>query len=261
MIIDIIVGALLLISAIIAFIRGFIREVLTIMGVVGGLIAAYLFGGAVAVQVRKWLGVEDGAEQVEKLFDIIPYTLVADVLAYGGVFIVVVIILSIASHFLAESVRNLGLGAVDRSLGALFGLARGVLLLGLVYVPIHIGFDSKTVDEWFKGSRSHVYLEMVAKQILTYVPDAAREDAADEIESLREGVEQTNDTRRKLEEMDLLGGRGGRQGSREENSEAEKRGYTDEFRQEMDRLFEDAAPDLASSTPAPAPASAPKLND
>ena len=62
MIVDILVLAVLLISALIAFLRGFIREVLTITGVVGGLAAAYFGGPLLAPLMRGWLGVQEGVE-------------------------------------------------------------------------------------------------------------------------------------------------------------------------------------------------------
>src|SRR5262245_52800376 len=104
MIADIIVAAVLLISAAISFMRGLIREVLTIVGIIGGLAAAYFFGAQAAAPVKEWLGVEPDV-QPEKLFGIIPFDILGDALAYGGIFIAVVVFLSIATHFLAEGAR------------------------------------------------------------------------------------------------------------------------------------------------------------
>src|SRR5688572_4012748 len=116
MIIDIVVGVVVVLSALISFMRGFIREVLTIAGVVGGLIAAYFGGPSLSPLFRDWLGVSADGEPA-KLFDIVPMGLVADVTAYGAVFIIVVIILSVVSHFMAGAARAMGLGPVDRTLG------------------------------------------------------------------------------------------------------------------------------------------------
>jgi len=140
MIFDAVILAAVILSSIIAFLRGFVREVLTIFGVVGGLAASY-FGGPILVPLmRGWLGVKELAkdEKPEELFGMIPMTIVADVCAYGLIFIVVVIILSVLSHFLATGVKAIGLGPVDRILGVLFGVGRAILLMALIYLPVYL---------------------------------------------------------------------------------------------------------------------------
>lgn len=245
MIIDIVVIAVLLISAAIAFARGFIREVLTILGVVGGVVAAYSLGGLASVYTRQWMGVQEGAEP-EKLFDIVPYNLVADALAYGGVFILVVITLSILSHFLAESVKSLGLGAIDRTFGVIFGLARGALLLGLLYLPVYMLADKETKASWFEGSRSFFYLEQTAAVIEHYLPEAARAKAEEGLEK----VQDANGTREALEQIRLLPSAEEGAGQQKEQPAEQpaaapgaqrQDGYSDEFRRTMDRLIDDRA--------------------
>lgn len=236
MIVDIIVIAVLLISAIIAFARGFIREVLTIVGVLGGVVAAYSGGPFAAVYFKGWLGVEEGVEPA-RLFGVVPYDIVALALAYGSIFIIVVILLSIVSHMLAESVRSLGLGAVDRTFGVIFGLARGAVLLGLLYLPVHMFVDKDTKIAWFEGSRTHVYLEQVATAMADFLPESTKKKAEEEIGKMQEA----NSARQKLQEIDLLHGKD--EAAKDESApppaEDGSSGYTDEFREKMDALFDE----------------------
>jgi len=88
MIFDIIVLCIIGISAVIACLRGFIREALTVMGVVGGTVAAFAFGGKISPTFLEWFGGEKG----DYLFGMIPPQLAADVSAYGSIFLVVVIV-------------------------------------------------------------------------------------------------------------------------------------------------------------------------
>lgn len=229
MIIDIFVLAVLLISALIAFLRGFIREALTIMGVAGGLVAAYFGGPAVVPHMRGWFGLKEG-EEPGQFLDVVPYDILANILSYGLVFIFVVIALSIASHFLAEGARNLGLGAIDRTLGFIFGLARGVLVLGLFYLPVHF-YGQDSLEPWFSGSKTHFYLEKVAVALSGLIPSSA-------IEGVEKSIDEASETRRKLEEINLLK----KEGEEEANGkpvgdDTARQGYTEEFRQKMDELF------------------------
>ena len=247
MIFDIIVVAVLVISAVIAFLRGFIREVLTILGVVGGAIAAYNGAPILAVYMRGWLGIEEGAEP-ESLFGMIPYTLVADVLSYGLIFIIVVVILSVISHMLAESVKSMGLGAIDRTFGVIFGLARGAVLLALLYLPVHLLVDKETKEGWFTGSRTYFYLEQGSAKMAEFLPESTKKKAEEEIKKLQDA----NTTREKLQEIDLLKNADesqkvppaqqepppAPQGQDQKQGEG-REGYNDEFRQRMDQLFDE----------------------
>lgn len=238
MVVDIIALVVMLASVVIAILRGFIRELLTIFGMFGGAVAAFVGGPMLSPYMRGWLGVVEGAEEPPALFGILPYSILAEILAYGLIFIVFVIFLSVLSHFLAESVRNLGLGAVDRTLGMVFGIIRGVLFLGLLYLPIYKLVSAEQMKDWpfLETSKSRVYLEMTSRWIDGFIPSAQDEEESEEDKSLlNEGI-------KKLEELDLL--------NSDENSDqpAEnkllspkklKEGYTDDFREKMDKLIED----------------------
>ncbi len=233
MIIDIIVIVVLLISAIIAFLRGFIRETLTILGGLGGLIAARMFGSALAPIIQGWLGVVDG-ETPEKIMGVLPADMLGTGLAYGGIFIIVVIVLSIVSHLIAESVRLMGLGAIDRTFGVIFGLARGILVLGLLYLPVYLMVEEEQKAEWFGSSKTHFYLESTSGFLAGFIP----ETASDDIEGVIE--EGALSTREKLEMIDVLKKIKIGNGLNLDSALGDaKSGYSENFREEMDRLFEE----------------------
>ncbi len=234
MIVDIIVGIVLFISALIAFVRGFIREVLTIAGVVGGLAAAYYAGPVLIPSFHEWLHVDPDPEKVTKLMGAIPMNFVADGLAYLCVFLVVVVTISIASHFLAEGVQSIGLGAVDRTFGVIFGLGRGVFLLGLFYLLPYFMVSKETRDEYFSGSKSQFYLEQAAAYLAGFLPsntDEALQDGA-------KAIEGASDTRDRLQELNLLKKlEDGIQTPTVNPPSAGETGYKEPFRDEMNDMF------------------------
>jgi membrane protein required for colicin V production len=170
MMFDILVIAVLLISALHAFWRGLIREVLTIFGALGGLFASLSYGDDLNPVMDTWLGVVEG-EKATKLFDVIPMTLVSDVLSYAAIFVLVFGVLTFLSHLIAEQARALGLGAIDRTLGVVFGLARGLLIVAIFYLPIHIVMDDKDKQEWFKESHTHPVVAGVSGWIEGLLPE------------------------------------------------------------------------------------------
>ncbi len=226
MIIDIFVGVVAVLSAIISFFRGFIREVLTIAGVAGGIFAAIAFGPALAPTLRGWLGAGEEAEEPAKLFDLIPMSLIADIAAYGAVFIVVVIVISVISHFTAGAAKAVGLGPIDRTLGVIFGVVRALILLALLYLPFHLLMEQPTKDEYFGDSRSFFIIEKTSAFIASFLPDSeeVEETAQDKI-------------RDKLKEQDLLKSDEDDK-PRKELLELKSEGYQEKQRDSLDALIE-----------------------
>ena len=115
MIADIVIAAVLLISAVIALVRGFVKETLTIAGWIGAFFITLY-----------------GYEQVATLLaDFIEESLFAQVIAAAALFLISLVILTIVSHMLAKQVQGSTLGHLDRALGFVFGLVRGLLLVSV----------------------------------------------------------------------------------------------------------------------------------
>jgi membrane protein required for colicin V production len=151
---DIIVVAVVAISGLFAFVRGFTREALSIV--------AWL--GAIAVAVY-------GAPYARPIFHgFVSAVWLADILTYLVPFIVAVILFSVIVGITAAQIRNIGLGALDRALGLLFGVARGVLLVCLAYlVMVHL-LQPENTPPWVMEARSRPLLAAGADQIQQLIP-------------------------------------------------------------------------------------------
>jgi membrane protein required for colicin V production len=231
MYIDLIVIIVILLSAGLAFFRGFIREALTILGVVGGLLAAYQFGDDVTPLFNSWLGVSNDPNSLEaqrQFAGVIGYDQLAKVLAYACVFILVVVILSIVSYFLSRGAEKIGLGMIDRTFGVIFGIARGILILGLIYLPFQMFLAEEEKEEWFSGSRTIIYVEWTAEWIRNFFPDNFMEE--DEVRT------KTDETRQKLKALEILP-----EVMENEETDRNTQGYQEEQRESLDQLIEQEA--------------------
>ncbi len=219
--VDIGVIVILLISAGVSFFRGLIKEVLTILGVLGGGFAALKFGASVVPLTSKWFGIEEGKD-AGKLFDLIPMELAAQIAAYAGIFILVFIILQLASHLISSAAQAIGLGPVDRTLGVFFGLARGLLLLGVLYLPFHLILPEDSKKEWFENSQTMVFVKATTDWLISFVP---QEKSSQDV---------VNDTKAKFNAIDILG-------DKKINKDADKapKGYSDKTRKTMEDLIKD----------------------
>lgn len=248
MFLDIFVLLLFFISGLIAFLRGFVREALSVVGLGLALGAAYLFGPALLPFVEGWLGIEEGVE-VSKLFGVLPMDIVAMILSRGGVFLVVILIVSVITHFLAETIKSMGMGAVDRSMGAVFGLLRAALVVVVLYLPIHMLVEDDTKQDWFANSKTHFYVEAGANALANSMPGDLLKQKIDDTQQAMEDSEAMNGAREKLQAMDLLredltpAERANLVREKFESGEIQKafegEGYSDDFRAKLDSLIED----------------------
>lgn len=128
--VDLAVLGVLIISGLMAFSRGLVREVLSIGAWVG----------AAAVTFYAFPHLRDFARGYIK------NELFADGATGVTIFVVTLFACTAISHMLARHVRGSGFGALDRSLGFLFGLARGAVLVCLAYL-VFVWFVPKPEDQ------------------------------------------------------------------------------------------------------------------
>jgi membrane protein required for colicin V production len=141
--VDFAVLAVLVTSAVLAFLRGFVEEVLSVGAWVGAILAG------LALQPR-----------VVPLLKGIDPPWLADAIAVAGVFLVVLIVLKLLIAYLARRVQDSILGSTDRALGLLFGLVRGAFLLVVAYILA--GMVLPGVEHWPAAVRDSRSLPLVA---------------------------------------------------------------------------------------------------
>jgi len=243
MLIDIVVFIVILISALISFLRGFIRETLTIVGTVGAVLAAYFFGPLLSPHIAAMMGVDPNAEfaEPEKLFGIIPYDVLASILAYGSIFIVVIIVLSLLSHMIAETAKSVGLGAIDRTLGVVFGIVRGVLILGLLNLPIYIfAKDPESrpdfINDAIESSGSYFYIDQVSAMIENLIPEDAQDQAMDSANETIKNIDVAPAQQKIFDQIIKKPGAQNEEPQPEDSNDA--KGYSEDFRNKMDQLIQ-----------------------
>lgn len=117
--VDLVILAVLLISGVLAFMRGFVREVLGIGAWLGAAALAVWANPFVLPRFQDWLR---------------PWPGTAQPVAFGAVFLGGLIVLLFIAHTIGRIVRRSPLGGLDRTLGLVFGLARGAALVVLAYI-------------------------------------------------------------------------------------------------------------------------------
>ena len=137
--------------------RGLVREVLSILGWVIAFLAANLLAGPLGQYMPQ----------------AIPSPELRVAAAYVAIFAASLVVTSLLGLLISKIVKAAGLGGVDRSLGALFGAARGLLIV--VAAALLAGLTSAPRQPFWRDSASGPYLVQEAKALKPFLPQTFAE--------------------------------------------------------------------------------------
>jgi membrane protein required for colicin V production len=152
--VDLIIIALLGLSILIGILRGATREILGIAGWVGAL--AIVFYG---LPLFRPLGRH-----------YIHNPMIADAVVAGILFILSLAVFIIISRVISTSVKGSLLGGLDRSLGLVFGLLRGILVLCIVYLAMGFFYPPGQMPEAVKNARFTPWFAQGAQELKRFIP-------------------------------------------------------------------------------------------
>jgi membrane protein required for colicin V production len=156
---DLAVLAIVLVSALLSMMRGFTREVLAIASWAAAAAAAYFFFPVVMPYLTPYIHKE----------------VIAQAAAAALVFFATLIIVSLFTVRLSDAILDSKIGALDRSLGFVFGVARGFLLAVVAFAIFNWLVSEKQQPEWVKNARTRPVLTETADRIVAMLPaDAAQ---------------------------------------------------------------------------------------
>jgi len=209
---DIVVVGIVVVAGLIAFSLGFVRVVLALLGWIGAAFATLYGFSYVRPLARDWISVG----------------VLADAAAGAAIFIVTLILLTIFSHAIGRRIRSSSLSAIDRSLGLVFGLFLGAVVVSLIYLGLAWAIDlPKQPPDWYRTARTRPVVEWSADRLLSLVPAEWRGPASSGAGSSAAGG--TLDSERALQK--LIAPR------TEGTAPEQKTGYGEAERREMDRLI------------------------
>lgn len=152
---DVIVVVLMMISAFLAMLRGLTREMLSIMSwALAALAALFVF------PVYR--------DRIESLMD---SKMLADAILIVSVFVAVLVVVSLITVHLSDRVLDSRVGAIDRTLGFVFGLARGFLLVVIAYELYFRIVPPETHPQWVAQAKSISAISKTGKAIISILPD------------------------------------------------------------------------------------------
>jgi membrane protein required for colicin V production len=159
---DVGIGVLVLISAILATARGFTREILSLA----------TWAGSAAIAAYAYFNHKEIARGY------IAEPIVADIVTVLGTFIVALIILHLITMRIADFVVDSRIGPLDRTLGFIFGVARGVLI-AVIVVIFGLWLMPSNLPSWAKDSRSLPILQNFGDSLISMLPPDLEKQVTD----------------------------------------------------------------------------------
>ena len=131
---DGVVAGVIVISAVLAYSRGLVREIMAIAGWIGAAVVAFLFAPNALPLMS----------EIPMLGDFIDGSCELGMIAsFAAVFAVALMLISFFTPVFSSAVQRSAIGGADASLGFLFGVARGVLLVAVAL----LAYDRIVGDE------------------------------------------------------------------------------------------------------------------
>jgi membrane protein required for colicin V production len=144
-----------LISALLSMLRGFTREVLAIASWAAASVAAYMFHPLALPFIKPHISNEKGALA----------------LAAASIFIVTLVVVSVLTVKISDLILDSRIGALDRSLGFLFGAGRGFLLCAIAFVFFSFLVPEKSYPTWVQNSKTRVWLKTTGDSLEAMLPE------------------------------------------------------------------------------------------
>jgi membrane protein required for colicin V production len=211
---DLIVIIVLVVSGIFAFVRGFVHEVLAVASWVGAaFVTLYAYP-----QVQPWV------------LGVITVEFIASLLTGVGLFLITLVLFSVLTRILSNRIQQSSLGALDRSLGLLFGFARGAVIVVLAWMALDYMVVEDEQPVWIKEARTRDLAHVGAGYLRSLVPPSL----------LERGDQAAEDARRRAEEMRRAEETYQQLVSplRKSDAEEEQPAYNEDMRDEIEKAIE-----------------------
>src|ERR1700681_3375527 len=145
----------MLISGLLARVRGFISGILSIAAR-GAAGLAPLYSSSRLLPIAKTYFNNDT---------------VASIVVVAGVFVGTLIVVSVITVRISDMILDSRIGALDRTLGFLFGLARGLLIVVVAFLFFSWLVPDKQRPDWVTGAKSRVVLDGTGQWLMSLLPD------------------------------------------------------------------------------------------
>ncbi|AJY46624.1 CvpA family protein [Martelella endophytica] len=159
---DLIVLLVIVFSALLAMVRGFSREIMSILAWGLSAVIGYFGYPYLAPPLENFLGDDR----------------IAMAGAFAIIFLVALILISLVTSRFADYIMDSRAGALDRSLGFVFGVVRGVLILAVAVAFWNWLVGDAQSPDWIRNAKSKPALDILATKLESLLPGGPGPEAS-----------------------------------------------------------------------------------
>lgn len=152
--IDVAILALIAVSALVSLLRGFVREALSLAAWVLAFWVALTFAARLAA--------------TPLLMEQIDSPTVRAAAAFVALFLLTLLVGVLINVLVSQLVRKTGLSGTDRIVGAVFGVGRGIIVVGVLVLLA--GFTQLPTEPWWRGSALLPQFQSLALWMKDFLP-------------------------------------------------------------------------------------------
>ena len=152
---DVLLLLVMLISGVLAMIRGFMREILSIGAwIIAALVTLYGYSRLLPIAQGYFAS-----------------NTVAAAVTIASIFLLTLLIVSVITVRISDMILDSRVGALDRTLGFLFGLGRGLIIVVVAFLFFAWLVPDRSQPEWVRGAKSKVVLQSTGQWLISMLPD------------------------------------------------------------------------------------------
>ena len=148
------VAIIILLSGVLAYSRGLVRETMAILGWIGAAVIAFTFAPQVEPLVRQIPIVGDFIGDSCEL---------AIIAAFAAVFALALVVVSIFTPLFSSVVQRSAIGGIDQGLGFFFGVLRGILLVAVAFFVYDTIFATQAIGMIDDSRSADIFAQLTAR--------------------------------------------------------------------------------------------------
>ena len=153
---DIIILLIILASIFIGYSRGLAKEALALLGWIISGWATIKYYSVISILIRNYISPQ----------------IIADAIAFGILFLAIIIMTTIITHIISKNIQNSLLSPIDKIFGIIFSICRAILIISVISIFANQTiWKEKSIPSWFKDSYSYPFINKINKIIIKFIPN------------------------------------------------------------------------------------------
>ena len=209
---DILILILTIVSMIYGYLRGLIKEILSIFSLLISVYISIILYPEISSFIKEY----------------IEMIILADSISFAILFLLIYSLINIFSNFIVSNISNTPLKILDKNFGILFGFFRALLIFSLINILLNWVVWKKNIPDWIKNSKTMILINYTSNKFIKFLPEGSIKKIEDTFNiSLDNKIKDLINNKKRLDKYNepII------------NLKKNNKGYSDSDNDSLDKLF------------------------